>query len=334
MAHFGPLFYCESQDLSWKLLLTAYRAIILLSLAFGLFAYAYQQTQSAYELIKLQFSFRDMLALGFGNVPLLWTTSFSNTIMFYSDAQNPHTSYISGAVLANLPQLGLSALYLTHNNFITRLCTALEFRGYTLRRRGLRVSAPTKGTAQRESHFLSVPLRWSLLNIAVFVILHTVMSQTLFLHRVYALYPNSFTNPDDIGRYLVSMIGFSPLSSFVLSLLLSLLVIIIIVIGCWTVDWRFPDTTGSSWKLATTCNPPKGSMNTHEQEVRWGVTQKHKEDGSVQCSFSSLAVRPPVKGEPVVVYTSRKMVEKPGMYNRPMLKPDVEANVAETSEAN
>jgi hypothetical protein len=271
-----------------------------------------------------------MFTLGLGQLPILWTKDLLGRIMSYSDSKNPHTSYINGAVLANLPQLALSALYLTHNNFITRLCAALEFRSYTLRRRGLRVSAPVKSSAQRNSHFLSIPLRWSLLNIAIFVILHTVMSQTLFLHRVYSLYPNSFTDPNDIGKYLVSMIGFSPLSAFVLSLLLSALVLFIIALGSWRIDWRFPNTTGNSWQIAIACGPPAGITNTQLGQVRWGVVSKDKIDGTVQCSFRLLPVRPPVVGEPVVTYTIGKFVQRPTP--NPVLRAPVKETVVESTE--
>ncbi|KPI41452.1 uncharacterized protein AB675_9088 [Cyphellophora attinorum] len=304
--------------------------LIGVGLSFGLFAYTYKQTHIAYKTAYSTFGFSEMFALGLGQLPILWTRDLMGRIMSYSDSNNPHTSYINGAVLANLPQLALSALYLTHNNFITRLCAALELRGYTLRRRGLRVSAPIKGSAQRNSHFLSVPLRWSLLNIAIFVILHTVMSQTLFLHRVYSLYPNSFTDPNDIGKYLVSMIGFSPLSAFVLSLLLSALVLFIIVLGSWRIAWRFPDTSGNSWQIAIACRPPTDTKDAQLGKVRWGVVSKDKADGHVQCSFSGLPVRPPVVGEPVVTYTIGKFVQRAAP--NPVPRVPVKETVVESTE--
>ena len=253
-----------------------------------------------------------MLQMGFGNLPVLWTASQNEHIMAYTDANNPSTSYTSGAVIANLPQLGLSALYLTYNNFVTRFFTARELRSFAIRRRGLRVSTPAAGTAQRAAHFLQIPLRYSLLNIATFVLLHTLLSQTLFLHRTYALFPVSFVDPTDIGKRLVSMIGFSPLASFVFALLMAVLVAAGLTLGFWTVDWALPDTSGRSFAVAAACHPPKGSIDTQDGEVRWGVVSKDAE-GVVRCSFSLLPVRLPDVGERVEGYAK---FEDRGLHHR------------------
>lgn len=117
---------------------------------------------------------------------------------------------------------------------------------------------------------------------AIFTLLHTFLSQTLFLHRVYAVYPQSLDDPNDIAKQLVFMLGYSPVSCFALA-----------------IDWRFPDTSGSSLAISAACHPPEGTENSHEGEVRWGVTNKNIY-GTVKCSFSLLPVRPPDVGEVIV----------------------------------
>ncbi|KAI2468929.1 hypothetical protein F4781DRAFT_422344 [Annulohypoxylon bovei var. microspora] len=270
--------------------------LVSLSIVWWFFAFTFRQTRTAYENSKTRFDFNTMLRYGLGQMPAMWTGEFKKKLLTYGDAENPSTTYTSGASLANLPQIALSAFYLVFNNYITRLFVALEFRSFSTRRRGLRVSEPSKGTKQRRAHFLQIPLRYSLLNMAIFTLLHTFLSQALFLRRVNAIYPQSFDDPNDIGKKLIPMIGYSPVSCFALAILLTTLVVSGIVIGLIPIDWRFPDTSGSSLVIGAACHPPKGTQNSQEGEVRWGVTNKNS-NGAVKCSFSLLPVRPPEVGE-------------------------------------
>ncbi|KAI0172715.1 hypothetical protein GGR52DRAFT_419276 [Hypoxylon sp. FL1284] len=271
-----------------------------LSLAWWFFSYTFRETRSAYADSRTPFDFGTMLRFGFGNMPAMWTSDLESHILSYGDAQNPSLTYTTGATLANLPQIALSAYYLVFNNYITRLFVALEFRSFSTRRRGLRVTETAKDTKQRRAHFLQIPLRYSLLNMAMFALLHTFLSQTLFLRRVYAIYPQSFDDPGDIGKKLLPMIGYSPVSSFTFAILLTVLVVSGILVGLVPIDWRFPDTSGDSFNIAAFCHPPEGTENTQEGEVRWGVTKRNAE-GKIKCSFSLLPVRPPEVGEAITI---------------------------------
>lgn len=112
------------------------------------------------------------------------------------------------------------------------------------------------------------------------------------------MYPQSFDDPGNIGKKLISMLGYSPVSCFALAILLTVLVVSGILVGLVSIDWRFPDTSGNSLTIGDSCHPPEGTRNVQEGEVRWGVTNRSA-DGTVQCSFSSLPVRPPEVGEVV-----------------------------------
>ncbi|KAI1338532.1 hypothetical protein F5Y15DRAFT_120594 [Xylariaceae sp. FL0016] len=275
-----------------------------MSLAWWFFNFTFRQTSIAYSDSKTRFDFNTMLRFGFGKMPTRWTEELEQRIITYKDAQNTAFTYTSGAVIANLPQIALSGFYLVFNNYITRLFIALEFRSFSTRRRGLRVSTPEKGTKQRGAHFLQIPLRYSLLSMAVFALLHTFLSQTLFLRRVYAIFPQSFDDGEDIGKELIPMIGYSPVATFALAILFTSLVISGILIGLIYVDWRMPDTTGNSLTIGQACHPPDGTLNAHEGEVRWGVTTRGKTystEKHVKCSFSLLPVRPPEVGERIVL---------------------------------
>ncbi|CAJ2501861.1 Uu.00g047140.m01.CDS01 [Anthostomella pinea] len=236
----------------------------------GFFCVHVQRNESSVTKFNLDAMFK----LGLGNMPATWTTSQSDHIIRYPDAENPSTSYTSGAVLANLPLIALSFWYLIFNNYITRLFVALEFRSFSTRRRGLLVSKHSKDTKQRKVHFLQIPLRHSLLNIAVFVLLHTLLSQTLFLRRVYAVYPQSFDNPNDIGKKLVPMIEYSPLASLAFASLSTALVVTGVIIGLLKIDWRFPNTGGDSLAIGAACHPPDGISNTEDGELAAGTAAR------------------------------------------------------------
>ena len=239
-----------------------------------------------------------MLRYGFGKMPTRWTETLNEHLLSYSDAENPSFTYTSGAVLASLPQLALSAYYLVFNNYVTRLFVALEFRAYSTRRRGLRVSQPVKNTNQRRAYFLQIPLRYSLFSIGLFALLHTFLSQTLFLRRMYAIYPESSNALGEIGKKLLPVIGYSPVGGFAFAVSLTTLVLSGVIIGLVPIDWRMLHTSGDSLAIGRACHPPEGTCDAQEGEIRWGVTNKY-DNGDIKCSFSLLPVRPPDPGEVV-----------------------------------
>ena len=312
-------------------LLTHSSGLLLVSLAFTYFGWIYTQSINAYTTGYSSFNFRRMWQLGLSEMPLRFTRSVVDRIISYPGCGNDSTSYVQGAVRANSPQLALSFFYITTNNIFTRIATALEFRSFSLRRRGLRVSAPGKGSAQRGTYFMQFPLRYSVPLLAYFTLLHTFLSQALFLRRSYATYPISFDDPPEIDHHLVSFIGYSPLASFIFAIMLTLLVAVSLVMGVVKLDWILPDTTGDSRAISALCHPPPiepginhdeniasvdlqktpstGSAGKeasqrrtefqtaiHLGKIRWGVTSMDI-DGTGHCAFSLLPVRPPENGE-------------------------------------
>ncbi|RYC56382.1 hypothetical protein CHU98_g9820 [Xylaria longipes] len=167
--------------------------VVGLSRAWWFFAFTFRETAVAFPLSKTPFDFDAMLRYGVGKMPSRWSYTLGENLLSYPGAETPSFTYTNGAVLSNLPQLALSAFYLVFNNYVTRLFIALEFRSFSTRRRGL---------------------RYSLLSIALFALLHTFLPQTLFLRRVYAIYPQSYDVPGEIGKKLLPMIGYSPVAGF------------------------------------------------------------------------------------------------------------------------
>lgn len=91
-------------------------------------------------------------------------------------------------ILANSWQLEISILYLLYNTLLTRLCIAVEWSHYGSERKPLRVSCP-KGM-QRSTYFLSLPFRYSVPLSAYLLLLHWLVSQSVFLARSAAFLPS------------------------------------------------------------------------------------------------------------------------------------------------
>lgn len=248
--------------------------------------------------------------------------------MQYPGCGNASVSYIRGAVKANSVQLALSFFYLVTNNLFTCFAMALEFRFFSLQRRGLRVSAPVKSSAQRGTYFLQFPLRYSIPLLVYFTLLHTFLSQAIFLRRTLATYPTSFTDPgvDALGRHLISFIGYSPLAALIFAVMLAILVTFSLSLGVLRLDWILPSTDGDSRAISALCHPPpveedaeaqqaneasnpdltpaneasqlqiKLQSDLHLGKIRWGVTSVDLV-GVGHCAFSLLPVRPPETGE-------------------------------------
>lgn len=302
----------------------------MLELALIFFGWVYTQTFNEYASAYTKFSFQSMWQLGLGEVPVRWSGPTAKHIMQYPGCDNPSVSYMNGAVRANSVQLALSAVYLVTNNFFTRFAMALEFRSFNLQRRGLRVSTPAKASAQRETYFLQFPLGYSVPLLIYFTLLHTLLSQAIFLRRTNAIYPISFTDSDTkaLGRQLNSFIGYSPLAALIFAIMLGLLVIFSLFLGLLELDWIVPCTNGDSRAISAMCHPQPAEEDAevrprnepadpdlpaakiedtsqdqveiesdmHLGEIRWGVTSMDI-DGIGHCAFSLSPVRPPEKGE-------------------------------------
>jgi hypothetical protein len=257
------------------------------------FNYTYRQTADAYSDSSTHWNFQTMLDLGF-DLPLLWNRDIFEGLMTYSDADSPRTSYISGAILTNLPQIGLSAFYLTSNHFYTCFFRGVEFQSYSTHRRGLRVSRPKRGTAQRQAHYLQLPLRYSIPKIMVFILLHTLLSQTLFLRRTYATYPTSYTDRTAIGKKLVSLVGYSPLGALCFAVLLAVVVLGTTIVAAIPIDWIWKGTDGNSRVIADSCAYPPRARVT---DLGLDAETKPKANAIVSSSTSTDAHLSDVDGD-------------------------------------
>ncbi|KAL9581715.1 MAG: hypothetical protein Q9212_003735, partial [Teloschistes hypoglaucus] len=106
-------------------------------------------------------------------------------------------------LLANLPQLFLSFLYLAYNALFTYMLLGQEWSGYARHRKPLRVTWP-RG-AQRSSYRLQLPYTYGIPLMIFSGALHWLVSQSIFLARVTIFDPSG--NEDK--EYSISTCGYS-----------------------------------------------------------------------------------------------------------------------------
>jgi hypothetical protein len=153
---------------------------------------------------KIDTSILGFWSLGFGAL-----TPFTY-IVLNLPRQDP-AGLISNVLIANLPQLLISIVYIFYN---AMLSTFLVQREFSLmykaeRRKPLRVSEPMG--IQRSSYFISLPLRYGIPLYATAGLMHWLISQSLFLARITAIDPDG----QDDSTYSFSTCGYSPFAIFI-----------------------------------------------------------------------------------------------------------------------
>jgi hypothetical protein len=98
------------------------------------------------------------------------------------------TSLIANTLIANIPQLLFSLIYILTNSLLTGMALAAEWSCYAILRRGLRVLWNPKA-AQRRSYSLSLPYCYAILLMTLSTILHWLISQSIFLVSIDAYNP-------------------------------------------------------------------------------------------------------------------------------------------------
>lgn len=212
---------------------------------------------------------------------------------------------ISNVVVANIPQLLLSFLYLNYNGLMTVMSLAQEWSRYGIRRNGLRVSTTPRG-AQRNTYFLQLPYRFGIPIIIVTGTLHWLISQSIFLVSVEAimLVPSPDAVLGDLNiwdtttpRYLMTC-GYSPPAILASIVVASLLLFWIVGMGFIKLPSSMPVAASCSAAIAAACHVPVDEIdeNSAGKEVMWGDMEED-EKGIGHCGFSMREVAQPEDGK-------------------------------------
>lgn len=89
-------------------------------------------------------------------------------------------SELQGVVTANSAQIIVSLCYYFYNSLLTRMLLSAEYSSYGVNRKPLRVTWPVEGSKQRSTYWLSIPYPYGLAAMALFTILHWLVSQGIY----------------------------------------------------------------------------------------------------------------------------------------------------------
>lgn len=227
-------------------------------------------------------SISHLWSLGFGAVTLEtlvnWNKSGSSGLLL-------------NVLVANSPQALLSFLFLTYNGLYTCMLMANEWSDYAYERKALRVTDPVGD--QRSTYRLQIPYRYGIPLTVLSVILHWLVSQSLFLARV-ASYDSK--GEEDTSE-MKSTIGYSCIAIISVIIVGAIIVTLGILNGFRRYRPGIPLVGSCSAAISAACHAPREDDDA-TLPVLWGAVSHSQEDGTVgHCCFTSFSTSPPMEGE-------------------------------------
>ncbi|KAL4798811.1 hypothetical protein BDV19DRAFT_385894 [Aspergillus venezuelensis] len=180
---------------------------------------------------------------------------------------------LGNTMIVNSPQIGISFLYIFYNNNLTRQLVTDEWVRFLQKdgKKALRVSSP-RGM-QRSSYFLSLPLKYSVPLKIVCIVMHWLISQSIFV--VYSTAFGPGPHGTRLPQYYDSGRGTSPLGG-IIAVSFGLLLVIILFIN--SVFRRYnnvpPDFLRmgvNSTAIKTVCQAPRDDCDARFFPLRMGV---------------------------------------------------------------
>ncbi|KAF6823548.1 hypothetical protein CPLU01_11341 [Colletotrichum plurivorum] len=223
-----------------------------------------------------------------------------STILNTSFIGRGSQNLLHNVILANTPQVVMTAIYYLYNSLFTSISIATEWDRFGSDCKGLRVSSKPRQD-QRETYFLQLPYRYSLPLAAFSAFMHWLISQSLFLVSLElwttTMSPELSTVAN--GEGLISC-GWSPIGVMCVIVASLLLLAFLLVVGGRRLWFGvMPVASSCSAAIAAACHPFE-AKNTDEADawtkpVRWGVVSA-PDASPGHCSFSSGPVKDPVLG--------------------------------------
>ncbi|KAF7589729.1 hypothetical protein BBP40_003927 [Aspergillus hancockii] len=188
---------------------------------------------------------------------------------------DPHISddMISLVLLSNTPQLVLSILYFLCNSLLSCMLIAAEYDDYATQRKPLRVSWP-RGQ-QRSTYYLSLPYRYSGPLLVFSVLMHWLLSQSIFFVNIQAYDVHDQPDPNNSTRGC----GYSPIAMFICILVSGVALLCLFGLGYRKLNSRMPLATHCSAAISAACHPPPDDRGAALRPVMWGEIPADKSEG-------------------------------------------------------
>lgn len=202
------------------------------------------------------------------------------------------TGLVGCVLLANLPQIILSVLYLMYNGLYTCMHLAHEYSGYAIERKPLRVTEP-KGN-QRSTYWLQLPYTYGLPLLIASSLIHWLASQSIFLARVTIWQDSENETPiDAVGRneyerVTASAIGYSCAPLLCVILLGAAMLLAAFLTGFRKLPSHMPVAGSYSAVLSAAAHRPKNDVDASILPVKWGVVAGAVDETGHACFTSEV----------------------------------------------
>ncbi|KAL8701122.1 MAG: hypothetical protein Q9201_005087 [Fulgogasparrea decipioides] len=192
-------------------------------------------------------------------------------------------------VIANLPQVIMSYVYILFNSLYTCMVAGREWTQFAAQRKTLRVSSPVG--AQRSTYWLQLPYRYSIPLIVSSNLLSWLVSQSLFVVKINVLYDLNRSVQADQS---ILSCGYSP-GAIVLAIIVGTFIMLgAVLLGLRTYAPGMPLAATCSAAISAACHAPEDDPDAAVLPVQWGVVSI--KNGIGHCCFSSKLVAPPIPG--------------------------------------
>jgi hypothetical protein len=181
-------------------------------------------TLQALRRIPISTSFGSLWHLGLGADSVTDSQMVGGAIKA-AGARSETAGFFVSVLFANVWQLIFTLLYLLYNSLLTRLIVAEHWSCFSLSRKALRVSIPK--SFQRSSYVLSLPYRYGVVMTCVSILIHWLLSQSLFLFQTTGVDSSGKLVP----RYNASRVGYAPLGIVFILILGGILVVGLALMG-------------------------------------------------------------------------------------------------------
>jgi len=208
--------------------------------------------------------------LGF-SLPLLWM-------------QN---AVIPPLIVANIPQLLLSVVYLSYNGLLTSLLLNQEYISYSQARKPLRVSEPREG--QYSTYYLQIPYGYAIPLMTWSIALHYFISQALYFERL--IYFHKDDSSRDVVEETSNATVLNALGLFCVGVTGLVGAIILFSLGFRRYPDMMPIGGTCSASIAAACWRPENDGEAAIKELMWGELKLQPtdqlQDNTETLSFSN-----------------------------------------------
>ncbi|KAF2728297.1 hypothetical protein EJ04DRAFT_504275 [Polyplosphaeria fusca] len=202
---------------------------------------------------------------------------------------------VSAMIFTSLPQLYLSAIYLSLNHQLTLMIQLRDWARLASHRQAIRVSSPEPYSDQVSTYWLSLPYLYSIPLLLTRISLGWLVSQSLFIVR-YVIYED--LSIDDASDVSYTM-GFSAIA-LIYSFIFGLVIFgVSVAIGFCKCTVGMPLGPQNSLVIAAACHPPETDRYAAKKMVKWGaIPTGDTEEASLphHCTITSRRVENPLEG--------------------------------------